>query len=58
MPASHEPIAILLDFANPIIARWGRAAGDGRHGSIKPEGAGRGREDMGREIVYSLRASS
>jgi hypothetical protein len=38
IPAHHQPVAVMLDFVDPQRAGHGRAALDGWHGSMKPEG--------------------
>jgi hypothetical protein len=32
----HEPEAVVVDLVNPVGARRGLSAGEGRHGSMKP----------------------
>ena len=44
----HEPVAVVLDFVNPVQPAGGLSAGDGRLGSMKPAGGfGRTRYSMG-----------
>jgi hypothetical protein len=42
----HQAVAVVLDLVNPLRAGRGCSAGDGRHGSTKPEGVKRVRDNI------------